>query len=58
MDTLSSIQYDKKTGRFSSGIPLKIAKEYKLKQGDELHFMKGDKEDEIKIIVERFGHDD
>lgn len=51
---MSSVQFDKKTGRFSSGIPRKIAKEYGIKQGDELHFMKGDKENEIRVIVERF----
>jgi len=51
---MSSVQFDKKTGRVSSGIPLKIAKEYKLKQGDELHYMKGDNENEIKVLVERY----
>lgn len=54
VDVLSSIQFDRKSGRFSCGIPRKIAKEYKLKQGDELLFLKGDNENEIKIIVERF----
>ncbi len=51
---MSSIQFDRKSGRFSCGIPRKIAREYGIKQGDELHFMKGDKENEIKVIVERF----
>lgn len=51
---MSSVQFDKKTGRFSCGIPRKIAKEYNLSQGDELHYMKGDKENEIRVIVERF----
>ena len=49
---MSSIQIDK-TGRCLIGIPAKLVKSLGIEKGDTAHVMKGDKENEIKIIIEK-----
>ena len=49
---MASIQTDK-TGRVSINIPKKLAASMGIKKGDIAHVMKGEAENEIKIIIEK-----
>lgn len=49
---MSSVQIDK-TGRVSINIPKKLAASMGIEKGDIAHVMKGEAENEIKIIIEK-----
>lgn len=49
---MSSVQIDK-TGRVMVNIPKKLAASIGIKKGDIAHVMKGEAENEIKIIIEK-----
>lgn len=49
---MSSVQIDK-TGRVMVNIPKKLAAAMGIKKGDIAHIMKGEEENEIKIIIEK-----
>jgi bifunctional DNA-binding transcriptional regulator/antitoxin component of YhaV-PrlF toxin-antitoxin module len=49
---MSSVQVDK-TGRCTIGIPHQIVKAMGIEKGDIAHVMRGEKENEIKIVIEK-----
>lgn len=49
---MSSIQIDK-TGRVMVSIPVKLARSMEIEKGDIAHVMKGEADNEIKIIIEK-----
>ena len=49
---MASIQLDS-TGRYTMGIPAKLAKSLGIEKGDTAHVMKGDRENELRVILER-----
>jgi len=52
VETMSIIQIDS-TGKVMVNIPKKLAQSMNIEKGDTAHVMKGNKENEIKIIIEK-----